>query len=66
MKIEIKYLRYCVAVILAIGLWGFLAPPAFNFSPLLGAIVIISVPIFAYWILKPVYKLKNVETNEKK
>jgi len=61
MKIEMIYLRYCLAVALTIFLWFWAASAMFNFSPVLGVLAIIAAPLFDYWLIKPIYKKKSIK-----
>lgn len=64
MKIELIYARVVVTLIGTIGLWFWVTPDVFNFSPLLGAICFAIPPVLGYWLIKPIFKSKKV-TNEK-
>ena len=68
MKYELIYARVIVTLIIAIGLWFWVTPDAFNISPLLGAICLALPPVLGYWIIKPIFKSKKVTnaTNEEK
>jgi hypothetical protein len=62
MRIELIYLRYCIAAFLTLILWGLLAPILIS-SPtdigvILGIIVALFVPVMDYWIIRPIYKKK--------
>ena len=59
MKIELIYLRVIVTLIIAIGLWGWLTPDAFNLSPLAGAVCVAIPPVLGYWLIKPIFKSKK-------
>ena len=60
MKKELIYLRIVGAIILTFLLWFGLAPIAFNVEPILGAIVVIVAPILDYWLIKPIFKNKQI------
>lgn len=57
MNFENIYLRSFVVLVLTIFCWFWAAPTCFNWSPLVGAIVVALPPLLAYWLLvKPLIK----------
>ena len=70
MKTEFIYLRWALAIFVAIVGFGFLAPVLIS-SPtdiglITGVVVIVLVPLIAYWLLKPIYKKTETVTKKKK
>lgn len=70
MKTEFIYLRWALAIFVAIVGFGFLAPVLIS-SPtdiglITGVVVIVLVPLIAYWLLKPIYKKTETVTKTKK
>lgn len=71
MKIENIYVKACLALILTVLLWGFVAPPLIS-SPtdigvIVGVLVVLAVPVFDFWIIKSIVKtIKSMQskTNE--
>jgi len=59
MKPELIYARIIVTLIVTIGIWFWVTPDLFNFSPLLGAISFATPPVLGYWLIKPIFKLKK-------
>jgi F0F1-type ATP synthase assembly protein I len=66
MKIELIYTRIIVTLIVAIAIWFWVTPDAFNISPLLGAICFALPPVLGYWLIKPIFTQSKKVTNEKK
>lgn len=54
------YARVIITIITAIGLWGFLAPMLFsaNLPIIFSVIVVVIVPVIAYYLLKPIFNKK--------
>ena len=61
MKKSYVYVRYVLSFLLALSVWGFVAPEVFNFNPILGVGLCFLVPLGIYWLLKPIYKSKTKE-----
>jgi hypothetical protein len=63
MKNEIIYTRICCVLFLIAILWGYVAPRlvSANYDILvtLGGVVFVATPVFAWWILKPIFKSES-------
>lgn len=70
MKNEIIYARICIVIFLLAILWGYVAPrlisASYDILVTLGVIVFCTAPVFAWWIIKPIFKSKNSNNNLKK
>lgn len=71
MKKEIIYLRICCVAFLIAILWGYAAPALISAPDdilvFLGAVIGLATPVFAWWIIKPIFKSKkiNIKKEEK-
>jgi hypothetical protein len=62
------YARVVAAILSAVLVWGFLAPPCISASidllVILGVLLVVAEPVLIYYIVKPIFK--NKEKNENK